>query len=68
VASRYIVKVFFLIGGKEICHIDKKIGTQNSQCGKNKSRVALICHLFGIDMPQRWHANLKNGKYIANTI
>jgi len=28
-----------------------KIGTQNSQYGKNKCRVALICHLFGIDMP-----------------
>jgi len=40
--------------------------------GKNKSRVALICHLFGIDMPQRWHAklpswqiNLNGGNFVA---
>jgi len=28
-----------------------KGGTELSHGGKNKCRVALICHLFGIDMP-----------------
>jgi hypothetical protein len=28
-----------------------KCGTELSRGGKNKRRVALICHLFGIDMP-----------------
>jgi len=36
--------------------------------GKNKSRVALICHLFGIDMPLCWHAKLKGGNYIVYAI